>query len=52
MGQFRLSRAAKADLELILTTSKERWGLAARRRYETTIAAAMRRVADDPTEMD
>jgi toxin ParE1/3/4 len=48
MGSIRLSRAAKADLVQILITSEDRWGTAARRRYQTVIAAAMRRVADDP----
>lgn len=48
MGQFRLARAAAADLTHILATSDERWGTVARRRYATIIAAAMRKVADDP----
>jgi toxin ParE1/3/4 len=48
MGEFRIARAAAADLARILSISQERWGLAARHRYQATIAAAMRRVAVDP----
>jgi toxin ParE1/3/4 len=49
MARFRLSRLAAADLAHILATSEERWGAGARRRYEAIIAAAMRKVAADPT---
>jgi toxin ParE1/3/4 len=48
MGRFRLAQAAQVDLTHILTTSEERWVTAARRRYEALVAAAMRKVADDP----
>ncbi len=48
MGEVRVSRAAEADLADILIVSDERWGAAARRRYEVLLAAAIRKVADDP----
>jgi toxin ParE1/3/4 len=48
MTRFRLSGPARIDLAHILTTSAERWGPDARRRYSITLAAAMRKVAADP----
>jgi toxin ParE1/3/4 len=48
MARYRLSRLAQDDLLRILSTSEQRWGPQARRRYAATIAAAMRKVADDP----
>jgi toxin ParE1/3/4 len=48
MARYRLSRLAQNDLLRILSTSEERWGPDARHRYAVTIAAAMRKVADDP----
>jgi toxin ParE1/3/4 len=48
MARYRLSRLAEDDLLRILSTSEERWGVEARRRYAAIIAAAMRKVADDP----
>jgi toxin ParE1/3/4 len=48
MAFYRLSRLAEDDLLRILSTSEERWGPEARRRYAATIAAAMRKVATDP----
>ena len=48
MARFRLSRPAQADLRNILSTSEDRWGIAARRRYAALLAAAMRKIAADP----
>jgi toxin ParE1/3/4 len=48
MAGYRLSRLAEDDLLRILSTSEERWGLEARRRYAAIIIAAMRKVATDP----
>ncbi len=48
MARFRLSRPAQADLARILSASLERWGRAGRRRYAATLAATMRKVANEP----
>jgi toxin ParE1/3/4 len=48
MASYRLSRLAEDDLLRILSTSEERWGPEARRRYAAIIIAAMRKVATDP----
>jgi toxin ParE1/3/4 len=48
MARYRLSRLAQDDLLRILSASEQRWGPEARRRYAATIAAAMRKVADNP----
>ena len=48
MARYRLSRLAEVDLAQILATSEERWGADGRRRYATTLAAAMRKVAAEP----
>lgn len=48
MARYRLSRLAQADLAQILTTSLERWGSDAERRYAMVIEAAMRKVAAEP----
>jgi toxin ParE1/3/4 len=48
MARFRLSHPAQADLANLLSTSAERWGAEAKRRYSAILAAAMRRVAADP----
>lgn len=48
MARFRLSLLAEADLEEILATSAEGWGMEGQRRYAAIIAAAMRQVMDDP----
>lgn len=48
MARFRLSAPARADLARILETSARRWGEENRRRYARLLAAAMRRVADEP----
>jgi toxin ParE1/3/4 len=48
MAGYRLSRLAEDDLLRILSTSEERWGPEARRRYAAIIIAAMRKVAADP----
>src|SRR5947209_8743309 len=48
MAQFRLSRPAQTDLARILSASLERWGHAGKRRYAATLAAAMRKVANEP----
>jgi toxin ParE1/3/4 len=47
--RFRLSRPAQADLAAILEASADRWGAEGRRRYASILAAAMRRVANEPT---
>lgn len=55
MAQFRLSRAARADLARILATSLERWGEAGRARYQAVVATALQTVArapDGPTTRD
>jgi toxin ParE1/3/4 len=48
MARFRLSRPAQTDLARILATSRERWGSAGRQRYATTLATALRTVANEP----
>jgi toxin ParE1/3/4 len=48
VAYYRLSRLAEVDLRRILSTSEEQWGTAARRRYAAVMAAAMRKVANDP----
>ena len=48
MARYRLSGPAQLDVTHILATSAELWGLDARRRYEITLATAMRKVAADP----
>jgi toxin ParE1/3/4 len=50
MGRFRLSSEARVDLASILATSLERWGREGERRYAATLSAAMRQVADNPTD--
>ena len=49
MARFRLSRSAQDDIAQILATSAERWGADGRRRYAALLAAAMKKVAADPT---
>ncbi|MGH7860195.1 MAG: type II toxin-antitoxin system RelE/ParE family toxin, partial [Candidatus Binatia bacterium] len=49
MARFRLSAPAQADLETILATSLERWGIDGRSRYASLLAAALRTIADQPT---
>jgi len=48
MARLRLSAAAEADIVGILTWSEDRFGDAARRRYEVLLAAALRDLAVDP----
>lgn len=48
MAEYYLTKTAKADIASILKTSESRHGLEARLRYRGLIAAAIRRVADDP----
>jgi|SRR5579864_5167448 len=48
MARFRLSLLAQADVAQILDTSAELWGSQGRRRYETLLAAGMRKVAAEP----
>ena len=50
MARFRISRPAQEDIFSILTTSAERWGVEARRRYAAHLAAAMRKAAVDPED--
>ena len=49
MARFRLSSPARAYIAQILAVSAERWGLESRRRYAALLAAAMRKVAAQPT---
>ena len=49
MARYRLSGPAKADIASILTNSEELHGRQARIRYRACIAAALRRVAADPS---
>jgi toxin ParE1/3/4 len=48
MARLRLSGPAKADIVVILQTSRDRHGEPARRRYRALIATALRRIAADP----
>jgi len=48
MARFRLSRPAQADIGKILSTSAERWGIDARRRYAALLSAAFRKLAANP----
>lgn len=49
MATVRLSLPAEDDLAHILAASEDHWGLDARRRYASLIAAAMRAVGADPS---
>ncbi|MEO9185057.1 MAG: type II toxin-antitoxin system RelE/ParE family toxin [Kofleriaceae bacterium] len=51
MRERRISPAAQDDLDAILEVSEQRWGTAARGRYEAIIAAAFRQIAGDPTNV-
>ena len=48
MAKLHISRAARADLAAILTTSLEGWGAHGRAKYAALLATAMRRAAADP----
>jgi toxin ParE1/3/4 len=48
-ARYRLSSLAKADIAFLLRDSQARYGVEARLRYRGLLAAAMRRVAADPT---
>ena len=48
MARFRLAQPAQADLANILSTSAQRWGTEARRRYVILFATAMRMIAANP----
>ncbi|HWJ39097.1 MAG TPA: type II toxin-antitoxin system RelE/ParE family toxin [Sphingomicrobium sp.] len=48
MRRYRLSAAAQADIVDILARTEERFGEAARVRYETLIVAAIRDIAENP----
>ncbi len=48
MARYRLSRLAEADVAHILAISEERWGMEGRRRYAAIVAAAIRKLTDDP----
>lgn len=48
MARFRLARPAQLDLESILATSAERWGIDGQQRYAAVLGDAMRQVADEP----
>jgi toxin ParE1/3/4 len=49
MARFKISQAAQDDLETILASSEQRWGVDARERYATLLVAAMRKIARDPS---
>jgi len=49
MASYRLSDTAKADIIDILAWTQERFGEAARLRYETLIVAAIRDIAENPS---
>jgi toxin ParE1/3/4 len=48
MARFRISRLAQSDVERILETSQERWGVATRERYAALVVEALRAIAGDP----
>jgi toxin ParE1/3/4 len=45
--RLRISSAAKADIEDLLAWSEQRFGVAARRRYEALLTCALQDVAED-----
>lgn len=45
--RLRIADAARADMEDLLAWSEQRFGVAARRRYEALLAAALLDVAED-----
>lgn len=49
MARYRLSAAAQADIIDILARTQERFGDAARHRYEALIVAAIRDIAENPS---
>ncbi len=49
MGRYRLSKPAKADIATVLRKSETMHGVEARMRYRALLAAAIRRVAADPS---
>lgn len=49
MASYRLSESAKDDIIDILAWTQERFGEAARLRYEALIVAAIRDIAEDPS---
>jgi toxin ParE1/3/4 len=49
VARYRLSRLAEADVAGILATSRREWGAGGGRRYSTLLAAAMRKLAAEPT---
>ncbi|MPZ47445.1 MAG: type II toxin-antitoxin system RelE/ParE family toxin [Betaproteobacteria bacterium] len=48
MARYRLSAAAHADLVAILAWTHERFGEAARKRYEALVVTALRDISDQP----
>lgn len=48
MRTIRLAAAARADMVHILEHSEREFGLAARQRYETLVATALRDIAEAP----
>ena len=46
--QYRLTRAAQADIRNLLVWSERHFGLAARQRYQLLLSTALRDVASDP----
>lgn len=48
MGEFRLTRAAQADLDGIGRHTDERWGIAQRDHYLSLLDKAFRQLADNP----
>mgnify|MGYP001103307494 CR=1 FL=1 len=49
MARYRLSAAAQADIVDILARTQERFGVAARHRYEALIVEAIRDIAENPS---
>jgi toxin ParE1/3/4 len=49
MASFKISLAAQDDLETILASSEQRWGVDARKRYASLLIAAIRKIARDPS---
>jgi toxin ParE1/3/4 len=51
MLEFRITSPAQDDIDAILEVSEQRWGTAARDRYESIMAAAFRQIAADPASV-
>ena len=49
MARFKISVPAQDDLESILATSEDRWGVEGRKRYAKLLVAALRKIARAPS---